>query len=868
MKRLLVAWIVLAAGVAHAQPAPTYWRPPLCTDGQGMEFDTSTSRWVCHVFASISDGDKGDVTVSSSGAVWAVDSDTITDAKLRNSAALSVIGRSANSTGDPADIAGTDGQVLRVSGTTLGFGTIPSTSVTGLNTGSGTSGRSTRWSGTNVLADGALTDDGTNATTNGLLVVSAGAVGALTTNGIHLGFTANVGTITASQPGTANRELGVYGHPLKLYGNEILALTISGNDGQFADTLGVTGLLTATAGVTTPANLTTTGTGALVVAGTGTIGGVFDVNNDLSKFGSSDGDIYFSANSINAAYSNNASASWWLNLYGYNGSTAHNRDLYFGDAKGAEACRLTGSTKSLNCIGGLQENSSPVLSGSITGNTIPKGSGGDLVDSGLTDDGSVFDVNRDTTKFGGGGDGYIYFSGDEINAHYATDSDQALFLNRRGYAGAFTRFRTVYVQDGKSNTVATFTGSDKSLAVVGNLSTAANFTAGNAVDIDTHVHNGSTTFNGDSSVDPVFIVTDANLTGETIAAGIIATVAGATTYVGLYGNAPEIAAGCSGFPCEVEGGGTILQSVGVYGNGDLGGVFDNGLLVASGGFGTNDGVGTDLGGYVNLGNDSTDAVTFSNGPAGINTYEGTHLEWSDEWTYRSLASTETAGILYTSISSGAVTSDHGGVGRPGVVQISTASSASGLVNMSTSFAFVDFNNNTTTTFEWVGGFPTLSDGTQSYAALVGFYDTSNINPTDGCYFLYDSEGAQTTPGTGDSDTTSGNWKIMSAENNTRSGYELDGTASEDSFTTVASSVGALTWPSTNVYKLKVVAENDDKCRFYINDVEVGRITTNIPGGSLARSTAAGFSIIKSAGSTARTMDTDFTRLAMDLAAAR
>jgi len=49
----------------------------------------------------------------------------VTDAKLRNSAALSVMGRSANSTGSPADIAaGTDGHVLRRSGTTLAFGQV------------------------------------------------------------------------------------------------------------------------------------------------------------------------------------------------------------------------------------------------------------------------------------------------------------------------------------------------------------------------------------------------------------------------------------------------------------------------------------------------------------------------------------------------------------------------------------------------------------------------------------------------------------------------------------------------------------------------------------------------------------------------
>jgi hypothetical protein len=73
----------------------------------------------------LTDGDKGDITVSSSGTVWNIDNDVVSDAKLRNSAALSVIGRSANSTGDPADIAAAnDGEVLRRSGTTLGFGTV------------------------------------------------------------------------------------------------------------------------------------------------------------------------------------------------------------------------------------------------------------------------------------------------------------------------------------------------------------------------------------------------------------------------------------------------------------------------------------------------------------------------------------------------------------------------------------------------------------------------------------------------------------------------------------------------------------------------------------------------------------------------
>lgn len=86
--------------------------------------DFVTRAWaIANLGGGVSDGNKGDLTVS--GSSWLLNADVVTDAKLRNSAALSVIGRSANSTGDPGDIAAaTDGEVLRRSGTSLGFGTI------------------------------------------------------------------------------------------------------------------------------------------------------------------------------------------------------------------------------------------------------------------------------------------------------------------------------------------------------------------------------------------------------------------------------------------------------------------------------------------------------------------------------------------------------------------------------------------------------------------------------------------------------------------------------------------------------------------------------------------------------------------------
>lgn len=74
---------------------------------------------------NVSDGDKGDITVSASGATWTIDANAVSNDKIRQSSGLSLLGRSANTTGDIADItAANDGGVLRRSGTDIGFGTI------------------------------------------------------------------------------------------------------------------------------------------------------------------------------------------------------------------------------------------------------------------------------------------------------------------------------------------------------------------------------------------------------------------------------------------------------------------------------------------------------------------------------------------------------------------------------------------------------------------------------------------------------------------------------------------------------------------------------------------------------------------------
>jgi hypothetical protein len=74
---------------------------------------------------AVADGDKGDITVSGSGTVWTIDNSSVTFAKIQDADALSVIGRSANTSGVLDEIsAASDFQVLRRSGTSIGFGSI------------------------------------------------------------------------------------------------------------------------------------------------------------------------------------------------------------------------------------------------------------------------------------------------------------------------------------------------------------------------------------------------------------------------------------------------------------------------------------------------------------------------------------------------------------------------------------------------------------------------------------------------------------------------------------------------------------------------------------------------------------------------
>lgn len=132
--------------------------------------------------------------------------------------------------------------------------------------------------------------------------------------------------------------------------------------------------------------------------------------------------------------------------------------------------------------------------------------------------------------------------------------------------------------------------------------------------------------------------------------------------------------------------------------------------------------------------------------------------------------------------------------------------------------------------------PTLSDATDRYHLLVGLYDTVTIagvqNQVDSVAFVYDNGTVMTSSGGG------GNWQCMTTSNSTRT-FADSGTA-----------VG------TGWVNLKIVVNAAaTSAKFYIDGTLVHTATTNIPSGA-GRDTGAGWSLAKSAGTTARTVRVD------------
>jgi hypothetical protein len=108
------------------------------TDGHVLTWDTANGWQGEASIANIADGDRGDITVSGSGATWTIDNNVVTSAKFRQGAAHSVVGVSGNVTSNVTDIASSaanqvlvsDGSNSSISFATVNTGGITNSAVT------------------------------------------------------------------------------------------------------------------------------------------------------------------------------------------------------------------------------------------------------------------------------------------------------------------------------------------------------------------------------------------------------------------------------------------------------------------------------------------------------------------------------------------------------------------------------------------------------------------------------------------------------------------------------------------------------------------------------------------------------------------
>ena len=213
-----------------------------------------------------------------------------------------------------------------------------------------------------------------------------------------------------------------------------------------------------------------------------------------------------------------------------------------------------------------------------------------------------------------------------------------------------------------------------------------------------------------------------------------------------------------------------------------------------------------------------------------------------------LGSFTTTGDVYSSpTGTGATTSTSNvtiATNRPGIFRSTTGSTATGRAAFGTTLGAIALGGGLTI-YETAVNVTTLSTVTERYNLTIGFYDSTSANQTDAVAFVYDEGGVAT------GSAASANWQVVTSSNATRT------------WTTTSTAVAAGTWVKLGI----IVNAAGASVGFYINGTSVATHTANIPTGT-TRAVGFGSQILKSVGTTARTVDVDYLQCEIDFTTSR
>lgn len=197
------------------------------------------------------------------------------------------------------------------------------------------------------------------------------------------------------------------------------------------------------------------------------------------------------------------------------------------------------------------------------------------------------------------------------------------------------------------------------------------------------------------------------------------------------------------------------------------------------------------------------------------------------------------GSLIANNSVGTTTTGAGEQDAPGILTCSTTTGTTARAGLITNTSTAIRLGANEAIFEWRIRIPTLSDATNNFTVRGGFMSDMGGDAPNGVFWRYNHG------------VNSGNWQGVARTNNSESATN---------FSTAPITTG---WQRMTI----VVNAAGTLAEFFINGTLVGSVTSNIPTAN-SREIAIGFGIIKTTGSTARTLLVDYVYFCMNFSSQR